>query len=121
MIVRIAVRWSALVAGIAWGLLMFNSAVYRSWAATGPPNVNPEGWLFSSVNCLWWSASSFLAGGSLFVALGTSARIRPWALFMLAVSATFALVPHSREWWADHQCAKAGGSWSSQELRCKRA
>jgi len=116
-VARELIRWTALLAGIAFGLLLLNGAIFRAWVAGGPPNDNPVGWVFSAWNYVAWSASALLAGIGFFLLLRLS-RTPKLAVFCLVISALLASVPWLREFVATDICLDSGGRWSSQELRC---
>ena len=113
---RKLLRWVLLLAGIAWGALQLNGAVFAAWVAGGPPAPNPEGWLFVAGNRLAWAAASFLAGASLFVLLR---RVRPtsrYAVVALVAAVLLTAYPYIREFIASDACLDSGGQWL--DLRC---
>jgi hypothetical protein len=111
-------RWLALTAGIGWGLLWLNSAAASAWLATGPPNPNPEGRLFSAVTALTFSALYIVLGVAVFVALRPSGTPRKLTLTLFLTVAVLAVLPSIREFVAKDRCLDAGGQWSHSELRC---
>ena len=116
-VARKILRWTALVAGTVFGLLLLNGAVFRAWVAGGPPDDNPAGWVFSAWNYVSWSAAAFLAGLGLFLLLRLP-RPAKLATACLALAALLAIAPWFREFIATDICLDSGGHWSSQELRC---
>ena len=114
---RKLIRWGALLACIAAGLLLLNGAVFRGWVATGPPNDNPAGWVFSAWNYVAWSGSAFLAGVGLFLLLRLP-RPTKLAVACLVVAGFLSALPWFREFIASDICLDSGGRWSTQELRC---
>ena len=114
------VRVAALIAGVAYGLLLLNAALFRFWVAGGPPSENPAGWLFSAWSHLSWSGASVLAGIGIFLLLRRP-RTGLGAALVLGLSAALALLPYAREFVAQDACLDGGGSWSEGELRCTKA
>jgi len=115
---RKLLRWLFLIAGIAWGLLQLNGAVFAAWVAGGPPTQNPEGWLFVAGNRLAWSGASFLAGIGLFVLLRRGRPASPYAVAALVAAVLLTAYPYIREFIASDACLDSGGRWS--DLRCER-
>jgi hypothetical protein len=116
-VARKILRWAVLLAGVSFGLVLLNGAIFRAWVAGGPPNDNPTGWMFSAWNYVCWSAAAFTAGLGLFLLLRLP-RPTKIALACLAVAALLASVPWLREFIATDICLDSGGRWASQELRC---
>jgi hypothetical protein len=114
---RNVIRWVALLACIAASLLLLNGAIFRGWIATGPPNDNPTGWLFSAWNYMAWSGAAFLAGVGLFLLLRRPHPIK-FVVACLVVACVLAALPWLREFIASDKCLDSGGSWSTQALRC---
>ena len=112
------IRWLALSAGVGWGVLMLNSAAYRAWVATGPPNPNSGGWLFSALTALTSGALYIVLGFAVFVALRPSGAPRTLTLALFLTVAVLAVLPSIREFFAKDGCLDAGGQWSHSELRC---
>jgi len=113
-------RWFALLASAGWGLLWLYSAAFRAWSATGPPNPNPEGAMFSAVTALISAALYVAFGVAVFVALRPSGT--PWTLTVVLTLgvAILASLPRIIEFVASDRCLDAGGQWSHSELRCVR-
>ena len=109
---KVVLRWIALLGGIGWGLAWLNSAVAFAWAASGPPNPNPEGWLFGAVTALIWAGTGIAAGITVFVALRPSGAPKRLTAVLLLVTATLAVLPEAREFLAKDRCLDAGGQWS---------
>ena len=114
---RTLIRWTTLLAGISFGLLLLNSAIFRAWVAGGPPNDNPTGWVFSAWNYTAWSGAAFLAGLGSFLLLRLPRPTR-LGVACMAVAAVLAAVPWFREFVATDICLDSGGRWSGPELRC---
>jgi len=117
-IVKVTVRWSLLLAGIALFLVYLNSAVYRAWLAGGPPTPNPEGWLFSSGNYLSWSLAFLSAGIGMFILIGRLPLLNRVAVAFLILAGILGIFPSARVFVATDSCLDSGGKWSAQELRC---
>lgn len=113
---RNLLRWFLLTAGIVWGCLQLNGAVFAAWVADGPPTPNPEGWLFVAGNRLAWTAASFLAGVSLFVLLRRGRPASRYAVAALVAAVLLTAYPYVREFMASDACLDSGGRWS--DLRC---
>jgi hypothetical protein len=118
IVARTFLRWSALIASTAMGLVLLNSAIFRAWVAGGPPNDNPEGWLFSAGNVLVWSLASLLFGIGFFVLLRPRQTISKVAATLIGISLLLAVFPVAREFVAQDACLDSGGQWSKSELRC---
>lgn len=110
-------RWIALLASIAYSLLLLNAAFFRAWVAGGPPNDNPTGWMFSAWNHVAWSGAALLFGMGVFLLLRLH-RPAKLACFFLVVAAFLAVFPWLREFFASDTCLDSGGRWSGKELRC---
>ncbi|TNY25236.1 hypothetical protein [Fulvimonas soli] len=113
---RKMLRWILLIAGIVWGLLQLNGAVFAAWVAGGPPSPNPDGWLFVAGSRLAWAAASFLAGAGLFVLLRRDRPANRYAVVALAAAVLLTAFPYIREFIASDACLDSGGRWS--DLRC---
>lgn len=111
-------RWFVLASAIAVSLIYLNSAVYRAWLAGGPPNSNPEGWLFSSVNYLCIAGAFALGGVALFTIIGQLPSLSKKAIVLLVIAAFVGIIPFAREFVARDACLDGGGQWSNSELRC---
>lgn len=109
--------WGVLFVCMAVSLLLLNGAVFRGWAASGPPNDNPAGWLFSAWSYLAWSGSAFFAGVGFFVLLRLP-RPTKLAIAALVIGGLLAALPWICELIAQDTCLDFGGSWSTQALRC---
>lgn len=109
-------RWTLLIGGIVWGLLQLNGALFAAWVSGGPPNPNPEAWLFVAGNRLCWAAASFLAAGGLFLLLRRGHRPRRYAFVALVLAGLLAVFPRVREFVVSDACIDSGGRWS--DLRC---
>lgn len=117
-IVKIAVRWCLLLAGVALFFVYFNSAFYRVWLAGGPPTPNPEGWLFSAGNSLSWALAFLSAGVGMFLLVGSFPTLSKAAVVFLFFASILGVIPSLREYLASDFCLDAGGKWSVLELRC---
>lgn len=117
-IVKITVRWSLLLAGIALFIVYLNSAFYRVWLAGGPPTPNPEGWLFSAGNFLSWAIAFLSAGVGVFLLIGSLPSLSRAAVVLLILASILGVIPSIREYLASDSCLDAGGKWSALELRC---
>jgi len=117
-ILKISVRWLALLSGMAFFLIYLNSAAYRAWLAGGPPTPNPEGWLFSAWNFLSWSFAFLFGGIGVFIVIGRFPPVSKVAVIFLVLSAILGVVPFAREFLAQDACLDSGGKWSTQELKC---
>ncbi|WP_024300014.1 hypothetical protein [Methylomicrobium lacus] len=117
-IVKITVRWSLLLAGIALFIVYLNSAFYRAWLAGGPPTPNPEGWLFSAGNFLSWALAFLSAGVGVFLLIGSLPSLSRAAVVLLILASILGIIPSIREYLASDSCLDAGGKWSALELRC---
>ena len=113
---RKLLRWALLIAGIVWGLLQLNGAVFAAWIAGGPPSPNPDGWLFVAGNRLAWAAASLLAGAGLFALLRRGRSANRYAVVALAAAVLLTAFPYIRELIASDACLDSGGRWS--DLRC---
>lgn len=114
--IRNLFRWTLFIAGIVWGFLQLNGAIYAAWLSGGPPTPNPEGWMFLAGNRLGWAVASFLAGLGIFFLFSQNRQIRTIALAILFVAVLIAAFPYLREFMASDACLDSGGKWS--DLRC---
>jgi hypothetical protein len=117
-IVKVIVRWSLLLAGIALFLVYLNSAVYRAWLAGGPPTPNPECWLFSASNFLSWSLAFLSTGIGMFILVGKLPLLSRVAVVFLILASILGIFPSARVFVATDSCLDTGGKWSASELRC---
>lgn len=111
-------RWVLLLSMISLGFICLNNALYRAWVAGGPPNSNPEGWLFSSFNYFCGAAAFIFGGVGVFLLVGRIPSLHKGAIILLVVAAAFSVTPIVREFVANDRCLDAGGQWSKSELRC---
>lgn len=103
---------------ISLGLICLNNALYRAWIAGGPPNSNPEGWLFSSFNYFYIAAAFVVGGIGVFLLIGRIPLLHKGSVVLLVITAAFGIMPFVREFVAVDRCLDAGGQWSKSELRC---
>ena len=113
-----AFRWSLLIAGIIWGCLQLNGAIFALWVAGGPPTPNPEGWTFIAGNRLAWAVASFLTGFALFFLLRLGRPVSRYAVAAIVAAALLTAYPYAREFLVSDSCLDSGGKWS--ELHCVR-
>lgn len=116
--VKATLRWGLLLVCIALFLVYLNGAVYRVWAAGGPPTPNPEGWLFSAGNFLARALAFLSAGVGMFLLVGSLPSLNKAAVVFLVLASILGVIPHFREYLASDTCLDAGGKWSAKELRC---
>lgn len=112
-------RWLVLAGANAVALVYLNSAIYRAWLAGGPPNSNPEGWLFSSINYLFAAVAFVIGGIAAFRLIGHLPSLHKSSVILFGIAALVGIIPVAREFIAVDICLDAGGRWSKPELRCE--
>jgi hypothetical protein len=111
-------QWTALLVMIALGIFYLNSALYRVWIAGGPPNSNPEGWLFSASNYFCAAVAFIVAGVGAFLLIGRIPLLHKGSVVLLVIAVAFGITSFVREFVAIDRCLDASGQWSKSELRC---
>jgi hypothetical protein len=102
-------RWVALLVMIVLGIFYLNGALFRVWIADGPPNSNPEGWLFSAFN-YFCAAAAFIVGGvGVFLLIGRLPSLHKGPVVLLVIAAAFGITPFVREFVAIDRCLDASG------------
>lgn len=114
-------RWSLLIACIAFGLLYLNGAVGSWWASWGPPNNYPKAWEQHAIVWLGFSAALFFTGPMLFFALERDFEFKKSIykfVWLIGVVAALAY-PKMREFLLVDGCLDSGGKWSAIYFECK--